>query len=330
MSSSPFYDGTVPFAGEQPTDLAPWNDWSSRRFWIGKGAAMYEFPNPNVAAGYSATDDQGRAVDKLYGGGSAVTVFDGLARTWQYGWERLAPREWQLLAALNRARPPFGAGPYIYLPIEDTNRLTCAQSLCGALEGTVDGWAATGGTVATNTAAPAILGGGTMRWAPSGAGVFLAAGAVSSGVPVPDLDYALPYIPAEPLTFSVWVWTLTSAAQVAAVLRGCDDVGNIPLGVTDQPSATLTTTSTPQLLSVSIDPGALGSAKWALPLVKSVDGSAFRMSNPQVSLTTAPVGWEQGTGAPRVNPTAELAPTLDANLNRAATLALGEAFPGAA
>jgi hypothetical protein len=299
MSNSPFYLDTVPFAGVDPGEPQFWPTVPGE-FWLGKPGNMIQLPSP-MADGYEAPPSGGEIEHGLAGGASAATRFASDMRRWTLPYQRLTGRDYQVIAGF-RKRLICGPGPWCYLPPEDTNRLTYAQSVCGALNGVAEGWTpGSGQTVAyDSTVAAAIAPCGVLRWSGAGNNSVLVAGGFSGSNPDADVLHSCPYVPSRPWSGSAFVAKASGTASARAQLAGIAADGVTVVASVDGPLVTLTTS--PQRLSVSVTPGALGASAYVVLVVKCGTAAApdLLVSCPSLSDTDLPNEWALGGGAPRV------------------------------
>ena len=318
--TTPYSSVPAPYAGATPTWPTPWPDRSTD-VWLGVPGNMVQLPPPDLI---DPLYDGAEVVHGLYGGGSATTDGPNVRRSWTIEWPSLLGREWQLVYGFYR-KVIAGRWPWCMVTGEDVNKLTNAQSMCSS------GWSASGAGSVTfsSPTAPYITPGGTMQWLPSAAGESLIAANIVSGTFTPDTDHGVPYIPALPLTFSCWVWKSAGTAQFQPRLRACnaDGSGNQVIS-----NATVTVGTTWQPVSISVGPNAFGSLPYVFPVLGSIDGGQFRISNPMLtySYPLDDTDWELGSGVPRVSPTGP--PTRDMSLypSQAASWTLAETITGAA
>lgn len=325
--STPFSLDLAAFPGADPGVPIFWRV-GEHRLWLGQPGNMIQLPSVSPD-NYTVTRSQGEVAQGLFGGGTAVTMFDSMTRTWGLMWPLLAGRDWSVVNGFYRRL--FGDDPWCYLQPEDLNHLTLAQSLCGALNGAVEGWDVTAGTLTyDNTVTPVLQPGGVLRWAGAGSGSILVAADVAAGVPTPDPDVSCPYIPAEAHTPQLWAWTATGTAS--AKLRASGRLGNGTVSTeVDGPTVTLGTT--PQLLSVTAHPGELGASIYVLPELVCGTASApnILVSNAAFGYEDGPRDWEAGGGLPRVEwVTGSDRPVGQHMVTMGATMTLAEAVDGAA
>jgi len=284
---------------------------------------MVQLPAPAVE-GYSANGSAGQVEHGLLGGGSSVTRFDSQTRRWTLSWPFLAGRDWQLLNAFDRRL--LGADPWCYLNPEDANRLTLAQSLCGGLRGTVEGWSPSGGTLATDTADPYLAPSGVMKWTPAASGDVLAANSIQGGVPDKT---ACPYVSALRWRFTIWAKVATGSTSVNASMVGVDAAGATVATPTNV-YGSLVTTDWTQLSCLTLVSD-LGSSLYVIPTVTVTASTttALFLSCPMLT-ETAETDWAVGAGVPRVVLPAGLERAPGVQMTSAASMTLAEAYPGAA
>lgn len=322
----PYVDDPVPFLGQAPDGDAPWNDWSDFEFWIGDPEGpdgMFQLP-PVAVDGYQRPKNKGRVAHTLAYGAQSVTEFPAMngagkgTETFTFTWDRLAPRDRALVDSLDDG--DFG-WPLCFLPPDDTNRLTAAQSMC-----TGAGWSPTSGTVAPYSAVRApVRPSRVMQWSGQNAGARLVAGDVVAGSGRPTAGLAAPNVPALPFAFCCYVRAVagTTAAHMRATGMNADGTGAVQVN-----EASTTVGTNWRRLWVLADPGAYGVLPWIVPSIVSEDGAALLIACAQASYTDDLPDWLKGKGVPRVVPTVELQPTVDANLNHALSMTLGEARTG--
>jgi hypothetical protein len=324
----PFTPAAQPFAGQLPTDAPTWRT-GNQRFWLGRpDGLMIQLPSPNPE-GYSAPGSLGEVEHGLTGGASALTIFDDEIRRWTLTWPRLAGRDWQVVRGFYRR--VFGDDPWAFVPPEDVNRLTIAQSMCGALRGSVEGWAATSGTVTYDAAVTAaIYPSGVLRWAGMAQNARLSAGTFVAGVLRADLNRSAPYLPAEYVSGSLYVATASGTPSACVRLVGYATDGTATGVVAAGPSVGLS--ATPQQLFVTAAPGALAAADYVCLEVQAISAASpnLLISAPQLSYTDSVLAWEMGGGVPRVNLVAPLGRAPDPHMNSAASMTLAETQLGVA
>ena len=326
--TTPFYRGTVDFAGDDPG----WDDWYPTvpgRFFLGKPGNMVELPSP-FADGYTVLLDDGGVAHGMAGGGTSMDRFGDAARSWTLPYLRVLGRRWQVLNGFKRRA--FGAGPWCFLAPEESNRLTLKQSLCGALNGAVEGWATGSGTVTYDaTLTSPIEPCGVMRWHGAVNGSRLIAGKWSGSNPAADLAYCTPYVPGLPWAGGGYLSTASGTATVNLRLYGFAADGATVVTSVDAGSLTLTTT--PQQAYLELVEGQLGaSAIIALAFRCTTAGAPdILISCPWLTERVADVtDWSQGGGTPRVVWTREDVHALGWHMGRDLTVPLAEAYPGAA
>lgn len=327
--STPFYLGDVDIPGVDPGDPIP-NPTQPGKFFLGDPAlGMIELPSPRV--GYTANGSQGEVLHGLFGGGAAVTRWPSMMRAYSLPYERLAGRDRQIINAFYK-RQMVGDGPWVFVVPEDINRLTLAQSMCGALNGVVEGWLVNVGTLAYEPAtAPAIIPCGVMRWTPVVGGNALISGATGGTFGVPDLDHAAPYLPAMPHTVTWWALASATGLTLTAHLVGVLADGTV---IDDQAGATVSLSATvPTPITITIDPMDLAGAQYPLPKLVvggAVSGHSIALSNPLLSYTDQVEEWEMGCGVPRVLWAAGRDQAVNPTLTSDITMQLVESIDGAA
>jgi hypothetical protein len=288
MPTTPFWTGpAVAATGVDPDDPIYWPT-DEARFWLGVPGYMVELPSPTT---YTPPAAAGEVEQGLMGGGSAVTRFDSSTRRWGLSWARAAGRDWQVLKAFEEW-VAVGAPPWCFIGPEDNNRLTRAQSLCGAKHGEVEGWLSSSGAVAyVSTLAPRVVPAGVMTWVPGGTNAILAAGADGDTAGHPDVDHAPPYLPGMPTSWIVWAKVTGAAATVKARISGRLANGTIDTEVTG-PNVVLNSTSWVPLWTVAAA-GALGNALYLVPEIVCVSvGSTVELCCPSLSYQDLPGDWE--------------------------------------
>lgn len=308
----PFVVDSEGYPGIAPGS-SPWNDWSSRRVWIGLAGAMYQLP-PAGVDGYTSTRARGRIAHGVYDGLTAVTEWAHAARSYTFSWLRLTPAQRAFVEALDSGR--LVPSPWCFLPLDETNRLTEAQSY-----GDAGAWHSTGATppAAAPSVTSPIPGTAPLLWTPAAAGDRLTLDLTA----LPAT--ACPAVPAEPVIAAFYAWTASSTASVRTSIVARADDGTA-LATVDGDDITVGTT--PQVVYAPCDPGALTDG-WLAPELRSNDGHTVYVAAPQLTLTDEYQDWLPGTGAPRVVPITELDWTVDANLNAAGSWTLAEAVAGA-
>lgn len=323
--SAPFYAFPAEFDGADPGDPIYWPT-EPGRFWLGNpGVMMVELPSP-MADGYQVTVSNGSVEHGLMGGGSAESRFGSATRRWTLPYLRLAGRDRQVLDAFARW-VAVGPPPWVFIGPEDNNRLTLAQSLCGAKNGEVEGWL-------SSTAAPVfepdelarIFPAGVMSWAPGSVGAILAAGADGDTPGNPAISYAAPRLPGMPTTWIIWAKTSSGTATVKARISGRDALGGIHTEV-DGPNVALSAAGWVPVW-VTAQAGTLG-GQYPVPELVCVTAGALLLCCPDLRYEDAPGDWELGGGAPRVTwPTAQEF-AVDVHRNRDLTVTLAETMTGA-
>jgi hypothetical protein len=319
--TTPFALNPVTFKGADP--FAVWT--GGARWWIGNPGNMVQLPAPDPDT-YTAPGTRGEVEHGLAGGGSTVTFFDSVTRRWSLAWPYLTRRDWQVLNAVHRQL--IGTAPYVFVPAEDYNRLTLAQSMCGALNGSVEGWKVTaGGTLAYDSATvPAVTPGGVLAWTGFASGDRLFAADLVGIVVTPTVLAAAPYLPAEFAAW--WCWASVSTGTLAVTMRVSSMAAN-GTGVTSVDQAAMLTT-TPQLVSVVAGPGELASGAYLVPQLvagAAASGKTLRVSAPMLAFESAPRSWDVGVGVPRVVPVTGLGRAVGVNRASSASLTLAEAWP---
>jgi hypothetical protein len=318
MSQTPFWTDPVDFAGiTQAKVIDP--PEGLRRWWLGRPGQMIQMPWPT--SGFNADRSQGGASSTSLAGSTSVFRRRNLTRVWPLRWAKLTGRDWRVVDGFYRRL--FGAGPWCFPSPEDVNRIDEAASLCGALNGAVEGWAVTAGTVVYDPAVAApLLPGGVLRWAGAGSGSLLVCGPIVAGVPTPDQSVSAPYLPAEPCSVSMWVWTASGTASVKVRASGRLANGTVATEMDN----TVTVNTTPQLISVTAGPGELGSAVYVLPILRCGTAGApdILVSAPQLEYAGDVTEWEAGSGVPRVVIPGELGRELDARYRSNVTMTLAQ------
>lgn len=297
--TTPFSTAPAAYKGALPSGNITWTDVRSRRLWLGLPGNMIELPSPSASGGLSAAKARGEQVHTLANGAAAVTYLPDAARTFTYSWPALTERDWQILNGFYMRA--FGAGPWRLVNPEGWNRLTRRQSMCGAVSGLPEGWTAGGGsTVAYDTAdgAAPITPCGVLKW--SGLPNSPRSLVPGSDVNIPDAKTGIPYVPAEPFTFSAWVKVSAGTPSVLMRLAGNNADGT---NVATISGPTVALTSSWQQLSVIAAPGDLGAAAFVVPTIRYVSGGtadAVLVANPAASYTSQAIDWGIGGGVPRV------------------------------
>lgn len=327
--TTPYWLDDVEAAGVDPDAPAQW--WPpGSRFWLGKpGQMMVELPSPNT---YTRSGSSGEVEAGRYAGSSSTRDASAMRR-YTLGWNRLIGRDDALIDGFYR-RLVVGNGPWVYVPPEDTNRLTLVQSMCGSVNGVVEGWLVNGGTLSYDSAtAPAIFPSGVMRWAAGAASKSLIAGTTGGTFGVPDTDHAAPYLPDEPITFAVWAWASSSGPTLQAAVTGCAADGS---GATTVSGPAVTLTTSPQPVVVEVGPTLLGSSAYVLPKLNigAVVGSrTVAISNPMLVFDddVDVTDWSHGRGVPRVVwPVSPGDQAIEPTGTRPWTMTLAETIKGAA
>lgn len=325
--SAPFYAFPAEFDGADPGDPIYWPTVPGR-FWLGKPEQMMiELPSP-FHDGYQAAVSNGSVEHGLMGGGSAESRFGSATRRWTLPYQRLAGRDRQVLDAFARW-VAVGPPPWVFIGPEDNNRLTLAQSLCGAKNGEVEGWLSSDGLVSYEAATAArIFPAGVMSWEPGGASEILAAGADGDTAGNPDVDHAAPYLPGMPATWIIWAKVTGAAATLKARISGRLANGTVDTEL-DGPNVVLNSSAW-QPLWLTAEAATLGGSQYLVPEVVCVaTGSTVLLCCPDLRYEDAPGDWELGGGAPRVNwPTAQEF-AVDVHRNRDLTVTLAETMTGA-
>lgn len=300
--TTPFYLGDVDFDGADPGEQQPWTP--NTKFYLGRpDQQMIELPSPNS---YTPNLSQGEVENALGGGLSSVQrLSDGLLRRYTLGWNLLAGRDRAVIDAFYR-RCIFGSrenskGPWAFVPPEDVNRLTAAQSMCANDAGEVDGWVISGsGTIAYQpSVAAAIVPGGTMLWTPAAPSETLRATWDPAHPGTPDPLRSMPYLPGEACGFLYWAFTPSGTAQVQARVSGRLGDGTL-VGSTATGATVTANTSTPQPVYVLLDPNDLAGSQFMLPTMFSSDGHPVYVSNPIAWYGEDIPDWAIGAGVPRV------------------------------
>lgn len=294
--TSPFLTAPVAYSGLALPRDRRYNP-TSRRFWLGKPGRMVQIPSPSI--GYAAKPGQGESVTTNGAGGSSVRRRGAVKWRWDFTYSKLIGADLELILGFYM-RTVVGNGPWCFVPPEFTNLLTLAQSLTGNLNGVVEGWTADAGTLAyDSTVTPAVLPAGVLRWTSPGASGNLAriGHATTLGV---DLANAVPYIPAEPFTASVWAAKASGTLSARMRLLGIAADGVSVTGTVTGPTVSLA--AAPSRLTATVSPGGLSGAAYLAPAVENLTASGPNMllSAAQLRLGSTPADWGAGRGVPRV------------------------------
>lgn len=330
--TTPFYTGTVPFAGVDPGEPQFWPTVPAE-FWVAKPSIgkVVQLPSIRDNGTYEAPPSQGEIEQGLAGGASAVTRFASEMRRWTLTYERLSGRDYQVVTAL-RKRLLLGNGPWCYLHPEGTNRLTYAQSVCGLANAVAEGWTPSVGTVTyDSTVAAADLACGVLRWSGAGNGSLLVAGGYGGGSPDADVLHSAPYVPARSWEGDVWITAAsgTPSANVRLVGIAADGV----TVVTSIDGGTVVLSTTPQRLTCYIDPGVLGASAYIVLVVRCLTASSPDLLVSCPWLTDRPFdidGWTLGGGVPRVIWPTPPGRALGWHMGSDLTVTFAEAITGAA
>lgn len=324
-ASYPFTREPVAQPGALPASRPKW-DTRPHRFWLGQPGAMIELPSPDPSL-YQAPRSRGEVEQGLASGASGMIRFPHSVSRWTLGWPRLAGRNRSVVDGFYRGA--FGSGPFCFVPPEDVNRLTLKQSMCGALNGVAEGWVASVGTVTYNAAvASPVAPCGVLDWSAEAANALLMPG-INAGPPTPDPSFSIPYLPAEPFAWSVWLSTASGTASVRLVLSGRNAAGTVVTAV-NGPTVTVSAGAW-TLLQMSLNPGDLTTSPYVLPLLQSLDGHPVRVSAPQAEFRNFRTDWDLGSGVPRVNWVAGRdTRTFDTHMNMPDTMVLADAVVGRA
>lgn len=325
--TTPFTPTAVTYPGQDPGVELAWRS-ETMRFWLGRpDQMMIELPTADPGD-YEAAASLGEVEHGLLGGTSGLTIFDSATRRWTISWPRLVGRDWQVVNGFYRRL--FGNDPWAFLPPEDLNRLTLAQSMCGGLHDVAEGWAATVGTLTYASAVTApVYPCGVLQWAGAGLNSQMVAGLVTGGVAAVDVDRSMPYVAAESVTGFAYVAKASGTVSARVQLLGLSAAGALVATINGTTTA-LTTTLTQ--LSVTAAPGALGASAYVLLVVQSLTAAApnILVSCASLSKLAGVPEWAAGGGAPRVNLVQPVGRRLDTFMNNAATMTLAEVITGGA
>jgi hypothetical protein len=295
MASTPFTPNSVAYPGLRPPRDHSYTA-AARRFWLGRAGAMNQLPSP--ALGYDVAISQGETVHKLGNGRTAVRFLPDESREWSLKFPKLYGGDLEVVHGFYRRL--FGLGPWCFLPPDEVNRLTLAQSLTGNLNDVAEGWTVDAGTITYDPSiTAAILPAGVLRWSPPGAAGNLARIGHDTTLGV-DLTKAVPYIAAEPYTASVYAakasGTLSARIRLLAIAADGITVSGYGVG----PTVALTTSLS--LLTATVNAGALGNAAYIVPAVENLTASApdMLLSAVQLQLGSTATNWAAGRGTPRV------------------------------
>lgn len=323
MATRPF----DPTPTEYPGTARPWDVRRPQRsFWLGRAGRMIQLPFPSL--GYTVTPSQGETVHDLPGGAVSVTRRPNsgasrMRRSWDLKWPPLSDQQVSTLNGFYLRL--FGNSPWRFFNPEARNRLTLAQSMCGALNGVAEGWVTTGGSVdydptLTSPMDPC----GVLRWSGANSADRLIAGLNISGAAA-DPKLSMPYVPAEPVSWSSLIWVEATTVTVTLGLLGMAADGT----TVDTPvfGQTLVLSPVPvPLPALVVDPGALGSAYWVVPIIRCQENFApdILMTSPQLEIGSDPTAFQEGQGTPRVTIPGGGSQTIDETFRTAPALTLGE------
>jgi hypothetical protein len=304
--STPFYVGDLDYNGQDPLESAPWDGIGLDKFYLGRWDQwMVELPQPNT---YLPSPSGGEIEKGLANGGSSVIRNASKMRRYTLGWNTLIGRDKQLIEAFSNrvifGSPSASACPWVFVPPEDSNRLTLGQSLCGAQRGVVDGWVSSVAPVYQPTVAPAVFPGGTMLWNSGAPNSVLRATWNPAALSTPDPTRSPVYLPPEPCGFIFWATcygTLgVTSASVSARITGRYYDGTQEGSTFTGASVTVPTDNWFPVY-VQLDPFDLPpQAQFVLPAVVSNDGHPIYISNPHFYYGDQPPDWAVGAGVPRV------------------------------
>lgn len=326
MATTPFSTGTVTYAGQSPGKVI--NVPSGlRKFYMGVPGNMIQLPPPQN--GFAANESTGESAQGLLSGGMAVLRSTKTKRSYTLNWQRLTGRDWQVVSAFYLRA--FGAGPWCFVAPGDRNRLPQSAALAGAPNGDISKFAATAGIItfdSTHTAP--IAPSGVVQWAGAGSSSSLVIGRVVGGFATPDASTATtqgtsaPYIPAEPVTASMYACTTTGTASATISASGRNANGTPTASAT---SSAVTLNTTWQRLSVTAVAGQLTTAPYVLTYLTCNTAAApnILIACPQLEYSSAATEWAVDNSVPRVLATQPLSSTLDGILAAAASMTLTEA-----
>jgi hypothetical protein len=326
MASTPFSTATVTFAGQSPGKVVD-VPTGLRKFYLGLPGNMIQLPPPQI--GYTANGSTGESAQGLLSGGMAVMRTPRTKRAYVLNWQRLAGRDWQIVEGFYRRL--FGYGPWCFVSPDDRNRLPTSAALAGAPNGDISKFATAVGTLTyDSTDAPPISPSGVVQWAGAGVASSLVLGKVVGGLATPDIatttstGTSAPYIPSEPVTFSIYARTASATASASVSATGRQANGTVTSTVT---SSNVTLTTAWQRVSVTATAGALGAAPYVLGFLTCNTASApnILVACPQLEYSSAATEWAVDSHVPRVIASQPLPQSLDGILASATSLTLVEA-----
>lgn len=317
MAQTPFSTQSVTYQGAAPSFHLPGPDIRPKRLWLGQPGNMVELPSPSKQS-FAAPRIAGTVTHQLYGGGTAVTNTPNTARQWTYTWTALNDRDWSVLAAVHNWS--LSTPPWIMIPLEVKNLLTGPQSCFQQFS-----WHTAGALAADTTPPyilPAALPSSYATWTISSSAQFMQPGLSTA---LPDVTTATPVVGALSFCFSVWVKAITGTPSVTPVIESMNADGTI---VATQTGTAFTTTTSWSRIQVLAGPGSLSTGLYVQPRVTTSSTSGtVQFSNAALSPTTAPVGWVQGEGAPRVNLITDMQNQYTGSLRHDEALTFAEANP---
>jgi hypothetical protein len=318
MAKTPFSTASVTTAGAAPGRRARDSAPGLRRYWLGRPGNLIQLQG--VKTGTSSAPSSGESVHTSLGGVTTTFRRPDVKRQFPLTFERMTGRDWQVFYGFYRRA--FGPGPWAYFPPEDVNRLDEVVSLCQD----VTAWSELGAGVITalGQATSPVLPSGVLKWAGAAAGDILVARPMLAGSStLPSVAGACPYLPGEPFTFSAWLWVASGTRTVKLRLSGRDAASVV---ATEVDGATVTLTTTPQLVSATIAAGTLGASLYVVPEVVAVGATVvdIQIAAPQLEVWSAATDWCLGVGVPRVTWGPAPGRDLDARYRSTATMNLAE------
>lgn len=296
--------------------------------YLGDPAGVFGMQRlPPVDWQYQPSFTSGGTTTTLASGGTAVQRPLETKRQIPLTWQYLTPAQVDVVDGFYWRS--WGNGPFVLLDTAWPNLMRFDTSLMGARRGVMVGWAATVGSFLYDSTIPAFQPpSGAGRWIGAGSSSVLGDGPLVSTAIEADPAYACPYVTDQPYTFTIYGKTVSGTAVVTARLSGRNAAMTFHA---DHAGTSVTLNSTAyQRMTVSVAAGAFSatSCQYVIPTLLCSTGSApnIVLSNPQLTLTAAPVAWVSGRGCPRVVVPADSTsrPLFAGGNNQSASLTLME------
>lgn len=275
--------------------------------YLGKPGSLVKLPPPSQ--GIPAPLTRAGITHQLASGGSTVTRRPNARRTYTLAWNNRDLDSTNVLLAFYFGT--MGNGPFAYLDpgfrnLQDTH----VSSMGAALSGQV-GWAATAGDaqpVYTTAVAPPFAGTAVVQWPTPVNTHNLVEGSFATTNYLPNAlsrPYAVPYLPDQPFTTSIYARTASGTCSAAATALGQTAAGGAMVAAV---GTTTTLTTAWQRLQVSV---AVGAGGWSFATTPYISAGLRCLSGgaPTIYVAASQVepgvlianNWTIGVGVPRVS-----------------------------